>query len=149
MKSFILVSSLIVLPLTLAACGRSKVQQCNLLIEHAGKAQAAINALNLDSDDPKVLQEGGAKVEAAAKAFTAVELKDEKLIGFRNAYGELLTGLSKVVTDVGAATADAKDPAKAEAASAKTKKLVDEANALTKKESTLVDDINMYCSGSK
>ncbi len=149
MKSSILVTSLVVLPLTLAACGKSKVEQCNALIDHAGKAQAAVNALNLDSDDPKVLQDGGAKVESAAKDFATVELKDEKLVGFRNSYGEILTGLSKIVSDLGAATAESKDEAKAEAAATKTKKLVEDANALEKKESTLVDEINMYCSGTK
>lgn len=149
MKSSIFVSSLVVLPLALVACGKSKVEQCNSLIDHAGKAQAAVNALNLDSDDPKVLQDGGAKVEAAAKAFTTVELKDEKLVGFRNSYGEILSGLSKIVSDLGAAEAEGKDAAKAEAAAAKTKKLVDDANALEKKESALVDEINMYCSGTK
>jgi hypothetical protein len=149
MKSSIVVISLVVLPLSLAACGKSKVEQCNSLVDHAGKAQSAVGALSLDSDDPKVLQDGAAKVEAAAKAFTAVELKDEKLVGFRNSYGELLTSLSKIVTDVAAATTEAKDPAKADAAAAKTKKLVDDANALTKKESSLVDEINVYCSGSK
>jgi hypothetical protein len=149
MKPSILVTSLVVLPLSLVACGKSKVEQCNAFIDQAGKAQAAVNALNLDSEDPKVLQQGGQSIDQAAKSFSAVELKDEKLVAFRGAYSEILTGLSRVISDLASATAEAGDAAKAEAAAAKTKKLVDDANALEKRESTLVDEINVYCSGTK
>jgi hypothetical protein len=149
MKLSTLATSLVVLPLTLAACGKSKVEQCNAFIDQAGKAQAAVNALNLDSDDPKVLQKSGESIDAAAKAFTAVEVKDEKLLGYRTAYAEILTGFSKVISELGAAQGEAADEAKAEAAATKTKKLVDDANALEKKESALVDEINVYCSGTK
>lgn len=149
MNSFTLAGSLATLSVSLAACGPSKVEQCNLLIDHASKAQAAVNALSLDSEDPRVLRDGGASVEAVAKKFKTVELKDEKLIGFRGAYADVLSSWSKVVTDIGAATADGKDPSKAAAAALKIQKLVDDANALEKKERALVDEINLYCSGSK
>jgi len=137
------------LALALPACGKSKVEQCNAFIDRATKAQSAVNGLNLASEDKKELEKGAAAIEVEAKAFSAVEVKDEKLAGFRDAYGKILSDLGKILADLGAAQAEAADASKAEAAAAKVKTLVASAEALEKSESALVDQINQYCSGTK
>lgn len=149
MKKISLVSASLLLALSVSACGKSKVEQCNAFIDRATKAQSAVNGLNLSSDDQKELEKGAAAIDGEAKAFATVEVKDEKLAGFRDAYGKILSDLGKILTDLASAQADAADASKAEAAAAKVKTLVASAEALEKSESNLVDEINQYCSGSK
>jgi hypothetical protein len=135
--------------LSVSACGKSKVEQCNAFIDRATKAQNAVNGLNLATDDKKELEKGASAIEVEAKAFSAVEVKDEKLAGFRDAYGKILADLGKILSDLATAQADAADASKAEAAATKVKTLVASAEALEKSESSLVDQINQYCSGTK
>lgn len=140
---------LILLSMSVAGCGLSKVEQCNSFVDGATKAQTAVAALKLDSDDPEVLKKSGADIEAAATALGTLELKDEKLVGFHKSYTELLTSMGKIVTDLSSVASDSKDEAKAEAATTKANQLIESANALEKKESDLVDEINKYCTGSE
>ncbi len=149
MKKASLVPASLLLCLSLTACGKSKVEQCNAFIDRASKAQSAVNGLNLATDDKKELEKGAAAIDVGAKAFASVEVKDEKLAGFRDSYGKILTDLGKILGDLAAAQAEAADAAKAEAAATKVKTLVASAEALEKSESTLVDQINQYCSGTK
>jgi major membrane immunogen (membrane-anchored lipoprotein) len=147
MKPASRIYSILLLSLTLCACGKSKIEQCNAFIDRAGKAQAAINALNLASDDRKELEKGAATIDAEAKSFATFELKDEKLVGFRTSYANTLGEMGKIMGNLAAAQAEAAEPAKAEAAAAKVKGLVESAEALEKSESALVDQINGYCGG--
>ncbi|HKQ68482.1 MAG TPA: hypothetical protein VJT73_04045 [Polyangiaceae bacterium] len=133
----------------LPGCGKSKIDQCNAFIERANQSQNVINALKLDSDDPKELEQGAAKVESEAKTLAAVELKDEKLVGFRTDYSGSLNSLAKIVHDLATAQKDSKDPSKAKAVEAQSKKLEADADKLGKAESILIDQINVYCTGSK
>jgi len=151
MKLASCISSLLLLSVCfgLTACGKSKVEQCNAFIDRAGKAQGTVNGLNLNSEDRNELDKGAAAIETEAKAFGTLELKDEKLVGFRDAYGKILADLGKIIADLGAAQAEASDASKAAAAATKVKGLMESADALEKSESTLVDQINMYCSGTK
>jgi hypothetical protein len=149
MKTARCIQSVLLLSLSLTACGKSKIQQCNDFIDRATKAQTAVNALNLASDDRKELEKGAAAIDAEAKSFATFEVKDEKLVGFRSAYSGTLAEMSKIVGNLAAAQAEAAEPAKAEAAAVKVKSMVASAEALEKSESSLVDQINQYCSGSK
>jgi hypothetical protein len=149
MKPASRIYSVLLLSLSLTACGKSKIEQCNAFIDRAGKAQAAINALKLDSDDKAELEKGAATIDAEAKSFATFEVKDEKLVGFRAAYSGTLAEMSKIVGNLASAQAEAAEPAKAEAAAVKIKTLVESAQALEKSESALVDQINQYCSGTK
>lgn len=134
---------------SVAACGMSKVEQCNSFVDHVTKAQTAVEALDLDSEDPEVLKKGGSDVTAAAQSLGSLELKDDKLAGYHKSYTEILHSMGKVVTDLGAVASDAKDEAKAEAATTKANQLIETANQLEKKESDLVDEVNKYCTGSE
>jgi hypothetical protein len=133
---------------SLVACGKSKVDQCNAFIEQANAAQTTISALNLESEDPATLETAAGKVEADAKKVDAVELKDEKLVGFKTSYVKNLNSLAKTARDLAGIHKDAKDPAKAAAVEAKANTVVAEAEKLEKDEGKLVDDINAYCSAN-
>lgn len=133
----------------LPACGKSKAEQCNAFVDRATQAQNMINALKLDSEDAAVLEKGATSAEAEAKAFSALELKDEKLIGYRASYAATLASLGKIMHDLAALQKDAKDPAKLAALEAESKKIEEEASKVEKSESDVVDQVNMYCTGSK
>ena len=133
----------------LPACGKSKAEQCNSFVDRATQAQKVVNGLKLDSEDSAELEKGAAAIETEAKAFGALELKDEKLIGFRASYASTLDSLGKIMHELSALQKDAKDPAKADALEAQTKKIDAEADKVEKSESDVVDQVNMYCTGSK
>ncbi len=132
-----------------AACGKSKIEQCNAFVDRANQAQTVINGLKLESDDAALLEKGAASVEAEAKAFAALELKDEKLVGFRTTYAATLDSLGKIMHELAGLQKDAKDPAKADAIEAQSKKIDQEADKVEKSESDVVDQVNVYCTGSK
>lgn len=142
-------SAILLLCLALAACGKNKIEQCNAFIDRATKAQTVINALNLASEDQKELEKDAATIDAEAKGFGSFEVHDEKLIGFRAAYAGTLSEMGKIMANLAAAQAQASDPAQSEAAATKIKALVQQAEALEKSESTLVDQINLYCTGTQ
>lgn len=133
----------------LPACGKSKAEQCNAFVDRATQSQKMINALKLDSEDAAELEKGAASAEAEAKAFGALELKDEKLVGYRASYAATLASLGKIMHDLAALQKDAKDPAKAATLEAESKKIEEEASKVEKSESDVVDQVNMYCTGSK
>ena len=133
----------------LPACGKSKAEQCNSFVDRATQAQKVVNSLKLDSEDAAELEKGAASIEAEAKAFGSLELKDEKLIGFRTSYAATLDSLGKIMHELSALQKDAKDPAKVDALEAQTKKIDAEADKVEKSESDVVDQVNMYCTGSK
>lgn len=133
---------------SLVACGKSKIDQCNAFIEQANASQTTISSLNLETDDPTKLEAAAVKIEGDAKKVDAVELKDEKLAGFKTSYVKNLNSLAKTARDLGGVQKDAKDPAKADAVEAKVKTVVADAEKLEKDESKLVDDINAYCSAN-
>jgi hypothetical protein len=133
----------------LPACGKSKAEQCNSFVDRATQAQKVVNGLKLDSEDSAELEKGATAIESEAKAFGALELKDEKLIGYRTSYAATLASLGKIMHDLAALQKDAKDPAKAAALEAESKKIEEEANKVEKSESDVVDQVNVYCTGSK
>jgi major membrane immunogen (membrane-anchored lipoprotein) len=139
----------VVVASVLPACGKSKVEQCNAFVDRATQSQKIINGLKLESEDVAELEKGAASIEAEAKAFESLELKDEKLIGFRSQYGATLGSLGKILRDLAALQKDAKDPAKAAALEAQTKAIDAEADKVEKQESDVVDQVNVYCTGSK
>ena len=100
--------------LVLPACGKSKTEQCNSFVDRATQAQKVVNGLKLDSENVAELEKGAGAIEAEAKAFGALELKDEKLLGFRSSYAATLASLGKIMRDLSALQKDSKDPSKAE-----------------------------------
>lgn len=137
------------LALPLLACGKSKVAQCNAFVDAAHGAQTVINDLNLESEDPSAIEAEAAKIDAEAKKLESLELKDEKLAGYRNDYATALTKLANNVRDLGKLQKDAQDPAKADTLMAQLTKLQADGKAIEAEEAKIVDEVNTYCTGSK
>lgn len=141
-------SASLFLGVCLAACGQSKVEQCNAFIDKANHSQTVLSSLKLESEDPKVLDGEAAKIDAEAAAVGGVEVKDEKLVQFRNEYASNLKKLAANVRDLSKLQASAKDP-NATDIEAKAKAIEADAQKIEKDEEKLVGDINQYCTGSR
>lgn len=133
---------------SLVACGKSKIDQCNAFIEQANASQTTVSGLDSAGDDPAKLEAAATKIEEAAKKVDGVELKDEKLVGFKTNYVKNLNALAKTAKDIAGIQKDAKDAAKATAAEAKLKTIVADAEKLEKDDDKLINDINAYCSAN-
>lgn len=142
------ISTSLFFAISVAACGPSKVEQCNAFIDKANHSQTVLAALKLESEDPKVLDGEAVKIDAEAKAVGSVDLKDEKLSKFRNEYAENLKKLATNVRDLAKLQATAKDP-KATNIESQAKKIEGDAQKIEKDEERLVGDINQYCTGSR
>lgn len=115
-----------------------KISQCNRLIEVINKEQGPLKEAS--GSDPAALKKLADTLDDVAKKVEAVELKDEKLVGFRDEYAKMAKDLSKASRDTATAL-EGKDPTKA-AEAAKNM------SSFGSRESDLVDNINKYCSGS-
>lgn len=115
-----------------------KIPQCNRLIEVINKEQAPLK--NLKGNDPDELKKLAETLDGVAGKVKAVELKDEKLIGFRDEYGKMAEDLAATSRETAEALTS-NDPKKATEAAKKM-------NSFTPRETELVDNINKYCSGS-
>jgi major membrane immunogen (membrane-anchored lipoprotein) len=120
----------------LTACD-GKIAQCNRLIEVINKEQGPLKSAS--GSDPAALKKLAETLDNVAKKVSAVEVKDEKLVKFRDDYASMAKDLSKASRDTAGAL-ESNDPKKAtEAAKAMS--------GFGPRESALVDNINKYCSG--
>ncbi len=133
------------------ACAMSgcntKMQQCNNFVEtvneHSTKLGSSISGASPD-DAEKVeawSKEISGLVDAAVAAIEAVQIKDDQLTGFAGEYKTYLGDVKTFASDLHAATKE--NDAK------KLEEVVKRSEGLEKSESDLVDNINVYCTGSK
>lgn len=115
-----------------------KIAQCNRLIEVINKEQGPLKKAT--GNDPAALKKLADTLDNVAKKVEAVELKDEKLLSFRNEYSQMAKDLGKASRDTATAV-ESNDPKKAQDAAKNMSSFGD-------RESDLVDNINKYCSGS-
>jgi hypothetical protein len=122
---------------TLVGCD-NKIGQCNALIEVINKEQGPLKSAS--GSDPAALKKLADTLDNVATKVEGVELKDEKLVGFRDDYAEMAKELGKASRDTATAL-ESNDPQKA-AEAAKAMK------GFGPRESDLVDNINNYCRGT-
>jgi hypothetical protein len=128
--------------LLFAGCSESKVAQCNNIIKVANQAARFSQQFEKDSKSGKgsqALTELATKIDQLGTQMKGVEVKDEKLKGFQERLLTLYQDISKGFND--------------------TSKAMDEKNSRdidrflvswrksTAEESTIVREINSYCSG--
>jgi len=65
-------------------CGKSKITQCNTLIDAANKSQSGFE--HIDPDKPEKMKEAIAKIKKGNAEVAATQLEDAKLKGFRDGY---------------------------------------------------------------
>jgi hypothetical protein len=137
---------------SLSACGKSKVEQCNALVDAANKDLAG--AARLDASKPASLQSAVTALEESNKRVGEVKLSDEKLIELRGKFVKTHSdAAAKLKTFVDVAKrgeALDKDTNADAAAVAAFNKEIDGVNrdteAMDKASSQVIDDLNAYCS---
>jgi type VI protein secretion system component VasK len=141
-KRTVILSSLGAIALLFTGCGESKVSQCNKIIKIANEAATISSEANKSSSskNSKSLVDLATKLEKIANDIQATEIKDEKLLGFKDRFTKLYQDASKGLKDTAAAI-DKKDIKAANKAVATLQKSSSD-------EKTLVTDINTYCTGS-
>jgi PBP1b-binding outer membrane lipoprotein LpoB len=140
-----ILSAIVAIAVVFAGCGASKVTQCNEMVKVANQAATVgqeFASLAKSKDAAKAAQSftGTAdKVEKLSKEMQALEIKDETLQGFQGRfvkmYQETTTGLRD------AATAFQKKDLPA------INKALQKIQASAGQESSLVKEVNGYCSG--
>lgn len=139
---------LVSVSLALAACGPSKVQQCNAFVEKANKIQAQMDKVSAMAK-PAEIEKFASDLEAQSQDLLKLDLKDEKLAGFRKDYSEALGRVAKLLKDKASIEKqlEGADEAKLKDLQAKDKAVEEGFDKEIKGESKLVDDINKYCQG--
>ncbi len=88
-----IIGGIIVVFLSIAGCGPSRVVQCNQLIATINKGNALVNAET--SYDPATTNKIGGELEKIAQELEAHELKDENLLQFQNDFSQTFKELSQ------------------------------------------------------
>lgn len=139
------VSSLV----AMTGCGKSKITQCNALIDAANKSQAGFE--HVDPDKPEKMKAALAKVKQGNTDVAAVQLEDPKLKGLRDAYVKthesLATEFQKLADlSVKLEKAEKGSDAKSAASLGKEAEAIEKTLDKDSKDSDkVIEDINTYC----
>lgn len=123
------------------SCGASKVAECNELIEVANNAVEEVQtvAAAAQPEDVTAMLQIADTADQARSAMETLELSDEQLQGFQQRfitmYNETSTATRSLVSAV-----EAQDQAAAESA-------YNNLQAATGQETSLVNEVNAYCTG--
>ena len=123
--------------LAMSGCD-GRIPQCNRLIKVINEEQGAIKAAS--GDDAAALNTFADTLESVANKVSGVELEDEQLSAFRDAYAAMAKDLAKASRDTASALEKGEHKEAADGAK--------EMSGFGERESELVDSINKYCSGS-
>ena len=126
------------LSVTILSGCQGKIAQCNVLIEVINSEGKKIPKMS--TKEPASFDKAAKSFEGTAKRMAAVELKDEKLIEFRDEYKGMLEDLAKATRGIVSAR-DSKDPVK-------IKKANEKMESFKKREADYLRRLNAYCSGS-
>ena len=130
----------LVLASGVAGCD-SKIDQCNAFITEANTAQNTFTAISAAMNDPAQLKAKAAEIDESVRKLKAVELKDEKLVGFRDRYASGLESIGKNLTKMAELdkTKDVEELTKLAESFAK------DGDDMSK----LIDEVNGYCGGTE
>ncbi|MFP6684632.1 MAG: hypothetical protein VB934_07960 [Polyangiaceae bacterium] len=120
----------------LGAC-QGKIAQCNVLIKVINTEGK--NIPKMVTKKPKSFLKAAEFLEKAAKRTAGVELKDSKLVEFRDEYKEMLGDLVKATRNVPVAS-ESNDPVKINKANEKME-------SFRRREADYLERLNAYCSG--
>ncbi len=126
----------ILLLATASACNGRRASECSALVERINAADAAVTKGGGTGDRSRRLADLARTVERERGAIAAVALRDAKLRQLRTRYMALLDTIaraSKKLAEAHADDASAMQPS------------VDEIDAASAKEATILNDLNAYC----
>lgn len=110
---------LVVATFAQVGCGKSKVEQCNAVIETYNAVGTAVRQGLGDGTDPEVVVARVKEVEAAVDKFEAVSLSDAAVKTSRDTLAATFRDYTKHANALAEVVRDAKQPAKADAAEAR------------------------------
>lgn len=127
--------------LFISACGQSKIEQCNNIIEIANQAVNEAKQLTNggQTNDPEAMVQAADAMEQAAQDMEALELVDPELQEYRQGFIEMYEETSAATREFVEAF-EQKDRPAAEAALSRLQRA-------TNPEEELVQGINEYCTG--
>ncbi len=121
-------------------CDR-RVSQCNRLIdainEEQPKLARAVRQGPGQEATPEALENFAKALDTMITKIKAIPLKDDKVVGYRDAYANLAEGIAAAARKTAASFEDHDEAKKAAA----------ELNSYREPEKTLVKQINDYCAG--
>jgi oligoendopeptidase F len=138
-RSSAIVAAVFSLTLFTTGC-ENKVSQCNKLIKVANDATTELKAMGQEkaSDQTAQMTKFAITLDKYAKDVKAVELKDEKLVGFKQRLGDLYSTSGEASRSLVEA-ANKKDEAGLKSS---LQKLMEGST----QETTIVSELNGYCS---
>ncbi|MEC4803737.1 MAG: hypothetical protein SAJ12_00265 [Jaaginema sp. PMC 1079.18] len=124
-----------------SACGQSRIEQCNNIIEIANQAVNEAKQLTNggQTNDPEAMVQAADAMEQAAQDMEALELVDPELIEYRQGFIAMYEETSAATREFVEAF-EQKDRPAAEAALSRLTRA-------TRPEEELVQGINQYCTG--
>lgn len=139
LKTSIQLSTVAVLGIVMAACGESKVAQCNRLIEAANTAVTEVQAVttSASANDPEALNSIADTADGAVTTMQGLEFADETLQGYQQRFVEMYTATSEASRRIYDAV-NAQDNAAAQTA-------LTDLQTATGQETALVNEVNTYC----
>ncbi|MGF1938407.1 MAG: hypothetical protein RM347_029315 [Nostoc sp. ChiQUE02] len=141
-KQSFMISATTAIALLFAGCGESKVAQCNKVIKVANQASTLGQEFAKNPNPAKgskALTELAGKIDPLAKQMKALEIKDEKLQGFQGRFLTLYQNISKELNNAATAIDKKNLPA--------AKGFLVSLQKSSTEESSIVKEINSYCSG--
>jgi hypothetical protein len=140
-RSAILWSLSIAIALVGSACGQSRIEQCNNIIQIANEAVNEAKQLTNggQTNDPQAMVEAADAMEQAAQDMEALELVDPTLQDYRQGFIAMYEETSAATREFVTAF-EQKDRPAAEAALSRLQRA-------TNPEEELVQGINEYCTG--
>jgi hypothetical protein len=149
MKKIVIVALAAAALVAQVGCGKSKVTQCNALIDAANKSQAGFE--HVDPDKPEKMKAALEKVKKGNAEVAAVQLEDAKLKGFRDDYVKtheaLAVSFGKLADlSVKLEKAEKSNDAKAAESLGKEAEALEKAMDKDSKDSDkVIEGINSYC----
>jgi vacuolar-type H+-ATPase subunit I/STV1 len=108
-----------ILVVALAACGKSKAEQCTKVIDAYNQVGEAMRKGFGDGTDPAAVDANVNEIEKAAKTFSALDVSDGGVKKVRDGLASVFDTHVANLREMAAGMRDAKDPKKADAALAK------------------------------
>src|SRR5262245_50604497 len=108
-----------ILVVALAACGKSKAEQCTKVIDAYNQVGEAMRKGFGDGTDPAAVDANVSEIEKAAKSFSALEVSDGGVKKVRDGLVAVFDTHVANMREMAGGIRDAKDPKKADAALAK------------------------------
>lgn len=141
---------LLVFAFAIAACGESRVSQCNRLIEVIDDGHALMR--DFDQQTPRSTAQLSRKLDALVEEVKAVELSDQQLQTYRDRFAQIYSDLSDSFSTTSTALASAQEAGsnksglqQVQQARNQVEQASQQAEKAAKQADAIAAEINAYC----